>query len=137
MIGIGTAKESGTKFDNEKYATLKGAMTNMLLDIPELGQLGLKYIHNEVLIGTPAQGALVTPSAKQAQIQAVQTRLTQHKQARLPNPVRGHFCYSNARAALQRMLGKPHTNTPVVTRDMVVRLPSPPRKPGHDPRSAQ
>ena len=46
----------------------------------------------------------------------------EHKKARLPSPVGGHFCYNKVKAILQRVLGKPHIHKLGVTRDMVVSL---------------
>ena len=46
----------------------------------------------------------------------------EHKKARLPSLVGGHFCYNKVKAILQRVLGKPHIHKLGVTRDMVVSL---------------
>ena len=47
VLSLGTA-ERGVKYDKAKYEKIKGALCNAALEIPLVGALAWKYLHNQV-----------------------------------------------------------------------------------------
>ena len=110
------ASTPATRFTLRKYwnTTITWAIANRMLDkILPMNQSTLQALLWD----------LTSLGASLATLKNVATAIfIQHKQARLPNPVNGHFCYKHAKTTLRSMLDHPRTNTPAVTRDMVAQL---------------